>query len=232
MLLQDHCEAVLHASTCDEFQRVLVRFAQDLGFGFMAASAVYDHADECPEFVITHNTPSSFLPVFDGRGLVDPVMQHCKHSGLPIAWDQSTYVRAGRGELWEEMAPHGYKTGISMALHLPHGRHVVFGVDGDRKLPKQQKELARMVADVASVLMYAQDAVFCLLPSHEADSRSLDQRPAMAELLSGPSVAKPKEHQRSKGSVVPSWLRMGDDLGFKRANALLHFRARFRSWIH
>lgn len=173
MLLQDHCEAVLHAANQDEFQRVLVRFAQDLGFGFMAAAMVYDRAEGSPEFVTVHNAPPAFLPAFfdASAGLVDPVMQHCKFSGLPIVWDQSTYARAGRGELWEEQAKHGYRTGISMALHLPRGRHFVFGVDGERVLPKQQQELARMIADFASVLMCAQEAAArVLLPTAQQPS--------------------------------------------------------------
>ena len=233
MLLQDHCEAVLHASTRDEFQRVLVRFAQDLGFGFMAASAVYDQADGRPEFVTVHNSPVSYLPIMGAIGSFDPVMQHCKHSALPIVWDQTAYARAGRGELWEEMAPYGYQTGICMALHLPHGRHFVFGVDGDRRLPKQQKELARMVADLASVLLFAQDVVFDLLPSHEVESRGLNHPPALAELLSGPSIAWAEEHGQSNGLVQPPRLRLGDDpFGVKRVNDIPKFKARLTRLIH
>ncbi len=234
MLLQDHCEAVLHASTRDEFQRVLVRFAQDLGFGIMAAAAVYDRPGSRPEFVIAHNTPQSYLDIFESdAGARDPVMQHCKFSGLPIVWDQATYVCAGRAELWEELAAHGYQTGISMALHLPQGRHFVFGVDGDQPLPKKERLLARMVADLASVLMFAQDAAFYFLPSHEGDSRGLDQQAAMAESLSGPPIAKPNDLARSKGLVLPSWLRMDDDpLGFKRTNGISNFKARLPRLIH
>jgi Autoinducer binding domain len=124
MLLHDHCEAVANASSREEFQAALVRFANDLGFEFMAASAVYDRPQAHAKFVSVHNAPAAYLPVMEAEiGRFDPVMQHCKHSGLPMAWDQSAYVRSGRGELWEEMAPHGYKTGVSMALHLPHGKH-------------------------------------------------------------------------------------------------------------
>jgi Autoinducer binding domain len=234
MLLQDHCEAVANASTREEFQAALVRFAHDLGFEFMAASAVYDRPHAHAKFVSVHNAPASYLPLFDAQvGQFDPVMQHCKHSGLPIAWDQSTYVRAGHGEKWEEMAPHGYQTGISMALHLPQGRHFVFGVDGDRRLPKQQKELARMEADLVSVLMYAQDAAFCFLPPVEGVLTDLQKQPSMAELLSGPSVAKLNERVASHRLVVPTWLRMGDDpLGLYRTNGVSNFKARLLRLIH
>lgn len=177
MLLQDHCEAVETAATRDEFQRALVRFAQDLGFGMMAASAVYDRPHVGAEFVTTHNAPASYLPIFlSGGGLFDPVMQHCKKSGLPIVWDQATYVRAGRGEQWEAQAAHGLRTGISMALHLPQGRHFVFGVDGDGPLPKQQHELSRMVTDLVSVMMFAQDNALRLLPRQSSSSCGENQK--------------------------------------------------------
>lgn len=194
MLLQDHCEAVANALTRDEFQAALVRFAHDLGFGFMAAMAVYERPHGKAEFVAAHNTPAAYLPLFDsGVGQFDPVMQHCKRSGLPIAWDQSTYVRAGHGERWEEMAPYGYQTGISMALHLPHGRHFVLGVDGDRALPKNQKQLARMVAHLVSVLMSAQESGLRLLPFMGACAVDHHSRQVTeAELSPLSSICSPK----------------------------------------
>jgi hypothetical protein len=204
MLLQDHCEAVMHASSRDELQRVLVCFAHDLGFGLMAAAAVYDQPGLRPEFIGVNNVPVSYLPMFQGEvGQSDPVMQHCKHSSLPIAWNQTTYTSTGHGEKWEEMAPYGYKSGICMALHLPYGRHFVLGVDGDRPLPKQQRQLSLMLAYLASVLMYAQETAFCLLPSRQGDSKGSSDQPTRAELLSGRCMTHPVESARSKGLVLP-----------------------------
>jgi hypothetical protein len=90
-----------------------------------------------------------------------------------------------------------------------------------------------MVADLASVLMYAQDVAFCFLPSVEGDLTGLDRQPAIADLLSGPSVAKPNERLLSSRLVVPSWLRMGDEpLGFNRTNRVSNFKARMPRLIH
>ena len=167
MLLQDHCEALALASSRDEFQAALVRFAQELGFTTVSASTLYDRPSGSPEIQCVDNTPDAYRCVFEDRsiGHVDPVIQDVKHSSLPIVWDQATYVRAGRGDRWEIQAPHGYHTGIAMALHLPFGRHFLVGVDRDRALPHHRPdELRRMVADFTSVLMYAQDAAFRLMP--------------------------------------------------------------------
>jgi hypothetical protein len=236
MLLQDHCEAVLKASTREEFQAALVRFAQELGFGFMGASAVYDHPNARPVFVTAHNAPASYIPVMESElSRFDPVMQHCKHSGLPIAWDQSAYVRAGRGELWEEMAPHGYQTGISMALHLPHGRHFLFGVDGDRALPKQQKKLARMVADLASVLMFAQESAFRLLPSGHCNTCDGFQDALLTEPLQVASICLPGEYGDPSPVALSPHRRSAtkrDHWGQKSTRRLPGLKARFHKPIH
>jgi hypothetical protein len=167
MLLQDHCEAVSTAPTRDEFQRALVRFAQELGFDTISASAIYDQPNSDTEALWVDNTPAAYRPIFEDRtrGRKDPVMQHCKHTQLPIIWDQSTYVRANFGEQWEIQAAHGYCAGIAMALHLPQGKHLLIGADRDSALPiHRPDQMTRMVADLASLLMAAHDNAFWLLP--------------------------------------------------------------------
>jgi DNA-binding CsgD family transcriptional regulator len=90
-------------------------------------------------------------------------MQHCKPSSAPIAWGQSTYVAAGAGERWEYQAAFGYRAGIAVAMHLPHGRHFFIGVDRDMPLPKHCKERTRLVADVQLFLVQASDAAMRIL---------------------------------------------------------------------
>lgn len=167
MLLQDHCEAVSNARTRDEFQQALVRFGHDLGFSTISATAIYDLPGGGNEGHWVDNTSPAYRHIFEDRtlGPADPVMQHCKHSQRPILWDQSTYVRAKQGNQWEIQAPYGYRTGIAMALHLPFGRHFVIGVDRDEDLPiHRPDQMARMVADFASLLIFAQENALCLLP--------------------------------------------------------------------
>ena len=100
-------------------------------------------------------------------------MQHCKNSGRPIVWDQSTYVKTGHGDLGEQLAAHGYCTGIAMALHMPEGRHFLVGVDRDQALPKDPPTLSRLVADLQVFTAYAQEAaarVLVPLPPEPEDS--------------------------------------------------------------
>ena len=50
-----------------------------------------------------------------------------------------------------------------MALHLPDGKHFLFGVDRDQALPGDPGELQRLVADLQLFAVHAQDAAMRLL---------------------------------------------------------------------
>jgi hypothetical protein len=90
-------------------------------------------------------------------------MQHCKRHSVPIIWDQSTYLTAGRIENWESQARFGYRTGICLALHMPEGRHFVLGVDRDQALPTDGRKSRGCVADLQLFAVHAQDTAMRVL---------------------------------------------------------------------
>lgn len=164
-MLQSGYLSVLDAKSRDEFQNELTRFTQQLGFETFAATAVIDHFLGEPEFISVDNTPASYRESFYDRGGAkrDPVMQHCKTKSVPVIWDQTTYVKADQGEKWEHQARFGYRYGISLALHMPEGRHFIFGVDRDQPLPKDAAEVTRLVADLQLFAVHAQEASMRIL---------------------------------------------------------------------
>lgn len=167
-MLQGGFMSVLQAQSRDELRDEVVRFAAELGFDTVAATAVVDRPLSEPEFVSVDNTPDAYRDAFFdmGGGRVDPVMQHIKRQSVPIVWDQSTYVRSGQADLWEHQARFGYRNGIALALHLPDGRHFILGVDRDQPVPAHKGELTRVVADLQLFAVLAQDvALRILLPA-------------------------------------------------------------------
>ncbi len=172
--------SVMQARNRDEFRNEVVRFTQRLGFDMFSTLTVIDLGLGKSEFIRVDNTPHDYSgsyddPVFYRR---DPVMQHCKRASVPIVWDQDTYVDHGAGDLWEQQAPFGYRTGIAMALHLPEGRHFVLGVDRDQALPDDPEELQRLVADLQLFAVHAQDAAMRLLvpPAQQPERPALTPR--------------------------------------------------------
>lgn len=172
--------SVLQARSREEFRDEVVRFTHRLGFDTVSAITVIDHGLGKSEFINVDNTPVEFNqtycdPVLQRR---DPVMQHVRRQSVPIVWDQETYVERGMGDLWEHQASFGYRTGIAMALHLPDGKHFLFGVDREQELPRDTEELQRLVADLQLFAVHAQDAALRLLvpPAQRPERPALTPR--------------------------------------------------------
>jgi DNA-binding CsgD family transcriptional regulator len=172
--------AVLQARSREEFRDEVVRFTQRLGFETVSAITVIDHGLGRSEFIAVDNTPSDYVEPYQDPSCfrVDPVMQHCKRQSVPIIWDQETYLESGAGDLWEQQASFGYRTGIAMALHLPDGKHFQFGVDRERPLPNDPDELQRLVADLQLFAVHAQDSAMRLLlpPTQQPERPALTPR--------------------------------------------------------
>jgi DNA-binding CsgD family transcriptional regulator len=172
--------SILETSSHDEFRDGIVHFAHELGFDYVSAMTVVDHSLTDSEFINVGNMPQSYLDAFANLSVArkDPVMQHCKKGTVPIIWNQDTYVAHDSGELWEEQAAHGYRTGIALALHFPEGRHFMMGVDRSHGLPKGSSDLTRLVADLQLFAVHAQDAAMRLFVprNQQTDRPSLTRR--------------------------------------------------------
>jgi DNA-binding CsgD family transcriptional regulator len=164
MNLQDYQE-LFAASDVSCFERKLVAFAHHFDFGIVSAAIAVERPGQDPVFVQVGNTPKDFAeaqrdPADFKR---DPVLQRLKSQSLPFAYDQNLYVSEGGGDLWEEQACYGFRTGISMASHLAGGRHFLLGVDREQALPADDQQLIRLMADLQLLAVHAQEAAFRLL---------------------------------------------------------------------
>lgn len=180
-MISEEYASVAGAQCVDDLQRSLVAFAQNLGFPTFNAAVVIDRPRDEALFLSVSNTPEAFVQASKSLpdSKRDPVLKRLKRMNVPITWDQATYVDDGAGDLWEAQAGFGYRTGIAMALHLPHGRHFLMGVDRDQPLPRKASNLTRIVADLQLMAVYAQDAAIRLMtpdPSDDASEISLTRR--------------------------------------------------------
>lgn len=211
-MLQTRFASILQAASRDDFRDEIVRFSQGLGFEIVSAMAVFDRLPGRSEFVCVGNQPAEFGAVVDGTSSerLDPVMQHCRRQSMPIIWDQGTYTSVGLGNLWEEQAQYGLCTGIAMAMHLPDGRHFVFGVERDQPLPVKSGELMRMVADLQLFAICAQEAGLRVLAPGVLDSTSFPR-------------LTPRELEALKWTMEgkTAW-EVGAILGISERTAVLH----------
>jgi DNA-binding CsgD family transcriptional regulator len=163
------------------FERSLVRLAGELDFSLVSGMLVVEHANSDPLFVSVGNTPrdyaDSYVDVSAYRR--DPVLQQLKRMSVPVIYDQNTYVSHGAGDLWEHQARYGYRTGVAVALHLPNHLHFVLGVDRLDPLPRDDREVTRLMGDLQLLAVHAQDAAVRLLkqdPPAMADEFKLTPR--------------------------------------------------------
>jgi len=210
-MLQSGYATVTQAGTPEELLSEIVRFTHQLEFETVSATVVIDHLLGDTEFLSVHNAPPAYSSVISDleKARRDPVTQHCKKKSLPIIWGQSTYTDVGLGDAWEEQAHHGYGQGIAMALHLPHGRHFLFGIERDKPLPTDASELSRVVADVQLLAVYAQDAASRIL--------------VPAEIVSDVPALTPRELEAMRWTMEgkTAW-EVGSILGISERTAVLH----------
>jgi DNA-binding CsgD family transcriptional regulator len=210
-MLQGGYLSVMQARNAQEFRDEIVRFSHKLGFETVSAITVIDHPLATPEFIAVDNAPVAYRDSIEDseRGRRDPVLQHCKSHSVPIIWNQDTYTTRGLGELWEQQASFGYRTGVCLALHMPEGRHFVLGVDREQSMPKDPIEVTRMVADLQLFAVHAQDAALRLL----VPAASQPERPALT----------PREIEGLNWTMdgKTAW-EVGEALGISERTAVLH----------
>ena len=158
--LRDEYELVKSAETADGYRAALVAFAEHMEFSTISAVLVIDRMQSAPTFISTDNAPEEFAQSYadEADSRRDPVLRRLKQVDSPVIWDQDTYVEDNAGDLWEQQAPYGYRTGIAMAMHLPNGRHFLLGVDRAQALPDDADRLTRMMADLQLLAVCAQSA--------------------------------------------------------------------------
>ena len=159
------------AADGDSFQRQLIELAAEMEFGLVTGLVVTEMPGAPTQVVRLGNTPTAFLDSFKDTAdsARDPVFQRLKTLSVPVIYDQGLYVRENAGDLWEEQASFGYRTGISVALHLPSHRHFLLGLDRDKALPKSEVKLMRMLGDLQLLVVHAQETALRLFGKPQTD---------------------------------------------------------------
>lgn len=159
------------ATDGDSFQRQLIELANEMEFELVSGFVVTEMPNGPPQVVQLGNVPSGYLESYKdtGVGARDPVLQRLKTLSVPVIYDQSLYVRESAADIWEEQATYGYRTGVSVALHLPGQRHFILGLDREKALPKSEVKLMRMLGDLQLLVVHAQETALRLFGKPQTD---------------------------------------------------------------
>lgn len=168
-MLHINHQGVLAARTVDEFRAEIVRFANNMGFGTVDTLTVVDHPGAQTEFICIDNVDRKGWNEATGAlGHLDPVMQHCRVSSLPIVWNSSNYREPCHQGIYELVSSFGLSSGISTAAHLQGGRHFALCLHSDQDQSPSARQLAQLMPALQMFATHALDAAFrLLLPAGE-----------------------------------------------------------------
>lgn len=175
------------------FKRVLLQVAEEFGFPLVNVTVVnINPGGERLERAMRNDPPSWAPYVLDAAAAArDPCLALIRTSYAPFAYDQKLYVDGGAGDLWEEQAPFGFKTGISALSHAKPGRLTcTIGMDRDEPLPKDRLELMRLLADLQLMVAFSQDTAFKLLLADQVAPQVIDLSARERDVLAWASQGK------------------------------------------
>lgn len=158
--------AVSQADDEQALQRALVDFAHRRDFGLVNLVLLLGDRHATGTTRVVGNTPQAYLDTArdNDNANRDPMNRALMRRHTPFFWDQSLYVEAGAGDIWEGQAPFGYRCGAATALHLPGGEHVMVGVDRDTPLPTREADRMRLLAELQLLVVHAREAAERLMP--------------------------------------------------------------------
>ena len=163
MLIQELAE-VSTAGSVEALRAVTERVMDGCGFERYSLLVISDLPSGGVRNEGVHNAPGAYLNAYDDMlgALTCPVMQHARHSHLPLLWDKNTYSGDAR-ELWDYQSDFGYGSGVVVAAHLPRGQHVCVGFDRAAELPSDGDALTRMLGEFQIFSAHAIEACIGVL---------------------------------------------------------------------
>ena len=210
-LLGETFDSMQSVSTESGLRREMAQFAKTLGFDtFIYALRVTAPSLTSREFHLS-GYPAQWVERYltCGYYAVDPVIQHCLTSRLPVIWDADTLNDRNAGEFWEEARSFGLQAGVSFSVQEQPGFAGIFSLSRDQAIDIDGDELAALIgkAHVFATVLHHTVSRVCrprLVPQSNVDLTA-------------------RERECLKWSAVGKTTReIGDILGITERTAIFH----------
>lgn len=150
----------------EALQARLVAAAAGLGFGLSGGTFIRGRlVSGAAQVVAFGNPPDEFLKASRSLdiGLRDPLLTEMSRRPGCFTYDQTFYTKAGAGDLWDNQAAFGYRTGMAISLHeFSHAELFSFGVDGPDPLPTSATARMELQGALQLIALHAQEAALRL----------------------------------------------------------------------
>jgi hypothetical protein len=163
----------------ETLQARLIAAAASMGFGLSAGALIRGRLASRKASVHSFgNPPAGFVEASKSLdvGLKDPLLTAMMAGPGTFTYDQAFYTAAGAGELWENQAPFGYRSGMAVAMHEPsHAEVFFFGVDSPDALPTSTDAKIKLQGGLTVIALHAHAAAKRLhTPPQEVDLNQLN----------------------------------------------------------
>lgn len=160
---------VSQAQDVATFEKRLLTFAGALDFGLVNAWLVSEAPGAPAQIKYVGNRTEAFVEATGDPRLMkrDPVLHRLHTESLPFTYSLRTYIDSGNGDLADLLDAHGYRNGVTVALHLPGNKHFVLGLAREESLPTVDHGVTHLLANLQLVAVHAQIAAQRVLATVE-----------------------------------------------------------------
>jgi hypothetical protein len=146
----------------ETLQARLVAAVGALGFGICGGTMIRGRLASGKAMVNSFgNPPDGFYDAFKSLelGARDPLLTAMQAKAGWHEYSQDFYVGAGAGELWEVIAPFGYRSGMAVSVHEhSHAEMFCFGVDSPDPITDNKTERLRLQGHLGLLAQHAHAA--------------------------------------------------------------------------
>jgi LuxR family quorum-sensing transcriptional regulator LasR len=162
---------LMDSHSAPAWSAALFDIADQLGFAsVMVAVLPSKHASLESSFVQSNYSPA-WRQRYQSEKLhtVDPTVQHCMSSVLPLVWQPDALSHSAQGALYEEASGHGIRSGITFPMHGCNGEAGLISFASDMKPgPAFNAQLTHYMAELSLVRDYAFESSLPFLRAHNA----------------------------------------------------------------
>lgn len=127
------------------------------------------------------STYSNYAPIWlkmyeDSFWNIDPIVKHCKHSNMPLIWEEKTFKSRQEMQMYKTAQVYGLHKGIAFPMHGAHAEFAILNlVMNDKAKTPSQQELDEIISDWALIRDYVFESSkkFTILQSHEQSEKAL-----------------------------------------------------------
>lgn len=162
-LIESRSEAAWSAALFD--------VAGALGFSSVMYAALPSKHASLETSFLQSNYSLAWRRHYDAEKLhyVDPTVQHCMSSVLPLVWEPEAFAKCGQAAFYEEASGFGIRSGITFPMHGCNGEAGLISFASD-SLPGGvfDDQLTHFMADLSLVRDYAFESSLPFLRAHGA----------------------------------------------------------------